>query len=102
MGYFKQANDLYIQAYNTKSPDSIHIRPESSYENIARFSLYFDKNPILAKKYIMQGLKEYPNDVTLWILLVQDESVLKNRSKMLLAVQRAYAISPNPNIKIFI
>jgi protein O-mannosyl-transferase len=98
-GNIKFAKEYYSKAMNAESAIPPYKHTESTYVHFARFFLYSEKNPSFAQKYINQGLREYPNSTTLWVILALDEYKMGHQSEALNAINKAYILTPSNNIK---
>jgi tetratricopeptide (TPR) repeat protein len=96
---YKMAKEYYLKAITALSyAPSPHKHELYLYQNMGRFFLYFD-NPILAQKYIKQGLSEYPSDAILWLLLSVDDYSQGYRIDATNDVKKAYALNSSEKIK---
>lgn len=94
-GDIKQAEEYYRIAMNAESAIPPYKHAEITYIHVARFFLYQKSDPILANLYIKQGLTEYPNSTTLWVLLALDEYKMQHQAEALMAIKEAYVLTPS-------
>jgi tetratricopeptide (TPR) repeat protein len=94
----QQAKKYHFKAMAEKNFTSAYKHSYIVYLNISRFLCYFD-SPSVAKKYVTQGLAEYPKEKYLWILLALDEYKMKNKLAALSALKQADASYPDQNVR---
>jgi len=96
---YKMAKEYYLKAITAVSyAPPPHKHGFAIYETVGRFFVFFD-DPILAEKYIKQGLSEYPSDTILWLLLSVDDYGQGDRTDAINDVKNAYALKPSERIK---
>lgn len=97
-GDLKKAKQYDLQAMNIQSGRATVYRHSSQvYINVGRFFVYFDDLTV-GKAYIVEGLKEWPNDARLWLLLSLDEYKAKNTSEALKAIDKVYSLWASKSI----
>ena len=92
---YTKAKECYLKAMQARSflpPPYKH--DNTTYVNISRYLVFFDK-PVVARKYIQDGLKEYPRLPVLWVFLALAEYKLGNNNEAFTAAQKAYELAPN-------
>lgn len=96
-GDLKLAKIYNLKAINLRNYATDKTHSYITYLTIGRFLLYYD-SPILADKFLKQGLAEYPKEKYLWILLGLTEYKLNNKQAALTAFKQANNISPDKNV----
>jgi tetratricopeptide (TPR) repeat protein len=97
LGDLKNAKDYHLKSMSYKSYRTDVRHTYITYLNASRFFLYFD-DPRITIKYSSQGVKEYPTEKYLWILLGLAENKLGNKPAAISALNKAYKAFPDPNV----
>ncbi|HEX7042327.1 MAG TPA: tetratricopeptide repeat protein [Patescibacteria group bacterium] len=93
---YKNAEKYYQKAFNSDTLGSVpypHKKLEIIYVRYSLVTLQTD--PKSALGIINEGLKDYPNDATMWYVKAECEYKLNNYNQALDAAEKAYQIVPN-------
>jgi hypothetical protein len=93
LGNNKMALKYYLQVLEYKD---IRTAPKLySFQQIGNILVYIQNEPKIGKPYIVQGLREFPYDGSLWALLAVSEYKLQDYSSALSAARNAKMFLPN-------
>ncbi len=94
----KMAKEYYLKSLTAYDPIPPYNHKIDIYLNISRFLYYYD-DPTTAHKYIALGLKNYPQNFTLLVLLGLSDRKLNNEGKAQTEFKKAYGLADSQNAK---